>query len=150
MSIRLTDEALRYIALFEDITGVTPIDCVAHEDELTLIVPPDAMAQAIGPDGETVRSAESRIGKQIVIIEDAADPDVFVANALAPAAIYDVSIEEADGERTAHALVDERDMGVAIGANGSRIERAKRLAKRHFDIHTIELESVDPAKDVLK
>jgi N utilization substance protein A len=39
----------------------------------------------------------------------------------------------------AYAEVDSDDRGVAIGKDGQRIELARQLAKRHFDIDDIEL-----------
>lgn len=149
MPIRLSDKARRYIALFERETGVVATDCLV-DDVVTFVVAPDDMSRAIGPDGRTVGELEERIGRDVALIEDATTPDVFVANSLAPAAVYSVQIEERDGESIAVASIDEADIGVAIGGDGHRIERARHLAKRHFGIDDIELEEADRAKDAFK
>jgi N utilization substance protein A len=42
MPVTLSDEARRYIALFDDETGVPAIDCLVDEDRLTFVVPAGA------------------------------------------------------------------------------------------------------------
>ena len=140
MAVTLSDEARRYIALFDDETDVPAVDCLVDEelDRLAFVVPPGTMGQAIGPGGKHVRSVESKLGRDVTVVEDADTAADFVANALAPAAVYNVTISEND-ETVAYAEVDRDDRGVAIGKDGSRIDLARRLAARHFDIDEIEL-----------
>ena len=141
MVVTLSDEARRYIALFEDETGATARDCVVFGDDderLVFLVKPGDMAKAIGAGGETVRQLESTLGKEVALVEDADTPEAFVANALAPAAVYNVTISE-DDETVAYAEVDSEDTGVAIGEGGRNIAAAEKLAKRHYDIDDIQL-----------
>ncbi len=140
MAVTLSDEARRYIALFDDEIDVPAVDCVVDEshDRIIFVVPPGTMGQAIGPGGDHVRAIETKIGRDVVVIEDADAPGDFVANALAPAAVYNVTVRETD-TTVAYAEVDSEDLGVAIGKDGRRIQLARRLASRHFDIDDIEL-----------
>ena len=152
MRITLTDDARRRIALFEDVTGATAKDCLAYErdanDEddvddrrrprLVFLVKAGEMGKAIGPDGRTVRKVEEKLGTDVALVEDADTAGAFVASALAPAAVYNVTISENDST-IAYAEVDPADTGVAIGKGGRNIEAARRLAKRHFDIDDIQL-----------
>jgi len=96
------------------------------------------MGEAIGPDGRTIQRFEDRVDAQVRLVEDAADPETFVANALAPAAVYNVTISE-NNDTVAYVEVAEADHGVAIGTNGRTIEAARTLAKRHFDIDDVQL-----------
>lgn len=141
---RLTDEARQHLRLFEAETGVSARDCVIDEehDRILLLVRPEDMAEAIGPGGETVRSVESQINTEIKLVADAETPADFVANALAPAAVYEVTIDDDDEETIAKAAVDEQDIGVAIGTEGRNIEAAKQLAARHFGINDIRIAGV--------
>ncbi len=142
MAITLSDEARQYLATFEATTDAQAFDCLIEDDGKTLVfvVVPEDMAAAIGPGGEMVDRLEARFDARIVLVEDADRAPDFVANALAPAAVYDVLVEE-NGDRVAQVTVDPDDMGVAIGREGERIERARRLAARHFEIDDIELEA---------
>lgn len=138
MPVTLSDEARRYIALFDDETDVPAVDCLVDEDRLVFVVPAGTMGQAIGPGGDHVQRVESALGRDVTVVENADTAANFVANALAPAAVYNVTISEND-RTVAYAEVDIEDRGVAIGKGGRRIDFARRLAKRHFDVDGIEL-----------
>jgi len=144
MVVTLSDTARRYIALFEDATGATARDCVVFDEEtdggerVVFLVKPGDMARAIGSGGENVRSVEEQLGTDVTLVEDADTAEAFVANALAPAAVYNVTVSE-DDETVAYAEVDAADTGVAIGEDGRNIAAAERLAKRHYDIDDIQL-----------
>jgi N utilization substance protein A len=160
MVVRLSDEARRYIAAFEDATDVPARDCVLEKREprsgadgssgggprderAVFVLPPGTMADAIGPDGRTVAAAEERLGRRVELVADAEEPGDFVANALRPAAVYGVTVaeRERDGEpeRVAYAEVDAADFGAAIGSGGRNVEMATRLAGRHHGVDAIEL-----------
>jgi N utilization substance protein A len=140
MAVTLSDEARQYIALFDEETGVAATDCVVDDEygRVVFVVPPGTMGKAIGPDGKHVKQLESKIGHDIEIVEGADTAEDFVANALAPAAVYNVTISEND-TTVAYAEVDRDDVGVAIGKEGRNIDLARQLAKRHFDVDEIEL-----------
>ena len=140
MAIRLSDEARQLAALFESETEATVRDCVIDDDHgrVLLLIKPGEMAQAIGPAGEHVSRVEDRVGKPIKLVEDAETPEVFVANALAPAAVYNVTISEND-DRVAYVEVDDADRGAAIGDGGKNIDAARLLASRHFGVDDVEL-----------
>jgi len=140
MRVTLSDEARRHIALFEDVTGATAVDCVVDEthEQVIFVVTAGEMGQAIGPDGRRVERLEDRLGEDVELVEDAPTPEGFVANALSPAAVYNVTLSEND-DVVAYAEVDRADHGAAIGENGRNIEAAKLLADRHFDVDDIQL-----------
>jgi N utilization substance protein A len=140
MTVRLSDSARRHIAAFEDATDATAVDCVVDDerDRVIFVVAAGEMASAIGPGGSRVQSLEEKLGSDVVLVEDAPTPEGFVANALSPAAVYNVTISEND-DVVAYAEVAHDDKGVAIGANGRNIEAAKLLAARHFDVDDIQL-----------
>lgn len=141
MRISLSDEARRAIALAEDIAEVTVRDCLIDDerDRLVFIVKAGEIGKAIGKDGETVHRIEERLGRDVTLVEDAATPETFVANVLAPAAVHGVTIDATDEGTVAFVEVDDRDTGVAIGKNGQTIELARQLAARHFDIEDVRL-----------
>jgi len=138
MARTLSDEARRVLALFEDVTGATGVDCVVYEDRVVVLVARGDMGEAIGPGGEHVAEFEERLGTAAKLVEDATSAADFVANALAPAAVYNVTISE-NGDTVAYVEVDEADTGVAIGSDGRNIEAARDLSRRHVDVDDIEL-----------
>jgi len=146
MVVTLSDAARRYIALFEEETDATARDClvpdeegsVEGDDRVVFLVKPGDMGKAIGSGGETVRELERQLGTEVTLVEDADTAEAFVANALAPAAVYNVTISE-DDDTVAYAEVDDDDTGVAIGEGGRNIAVAERLAERHHGIDSIQL-----------
>ncbi len=135
MARHLSDEAIRCIGIFEELTGVEAIDCVIDDefDRIAIVVPPGTLATAIGPGGETVHRVEDRLNRDIRLVEMADRPEEFVANALRPAAVYEVGIED----NVAHPEVSEDDRGAAIGREGRTIELARTLARRLFDLEDV-------------
>jgi N utilization substance protein A len=143
MALRISDEARQCLALFEDETGASARDCVVDDDHdrVLVLVEPGEMATAIGPGGQNVRRVERKLGRDVKLVEAADRPEDLVANALSPAAVRNVTISEGDDDdaTVAYAEVVEADRGAAIGADGSNIDAARLLAKRHFGIAEIEL-----------
>ena len=140
MTVTLSDEARRIIALFEDESGATVRDCVVDDEHgrLLVLVKAGEMSEAIGPGGRTVQRVADRLDREIKLVEDAPTAEDFVASALAPAAVYNVTISEND-DTVAYAEVADEDRGAAIGADGRNIEAARTLAARHFDVDDVEL-----------
>ena len=140
MALRISDAARRHIALFEDVTGASAVDCVVDDEheQILFVVATGEMGQAIGPGGKRVDRLEDRLGTAVELVEDAPTAEQFVANALAPAAVYNVTLSEND-DLVAYAEVDAADRGAAIGEDGRNIEAAKRLARRHYDVDDIQL-----------
>ncbi|MFC4406449.1 NusA-like transcription termination signal-binding factor [Haloarchaeobius iranensis] len=138
MAVTLTDEALRILGLFEEVTEASGRDCLVEDDRVVVLVAAGDMGPAIGPAGQHVAEFEERLGRDVKLVEDADTAADFVANALAPAAVYHVTISE-NGDTVAYAEVDEADTGVAIGSDGRNIDTARELAKRHFDVDDIQL-----------
>ncbi|WP_226005073.1 NusA-like transcription termination signal-binding factor [Natrinema salinisoli] len=140
MGVTLDDDARQYLAAFEDVTGVDGRDCLVTDggDSLLILVERGGMSEAIGPDGRTVKQFEDRTDAQVRLVEDADEAETFVANVLAPAAVYNVTISE-NNDTVAYVEVAEDDRGVAIGSNGRTIDAARTLADRHFGIDDIQL-----------
>ena len=138
MRVTLSDDARRYLTLFEDETGAAARDCLVLDDRVVVLVAAGEMGLAIGPGGQNVRAVEDKIGESVQLVEDADTAEAFVASALAPAAVRHVTISE-QNDRVAYAEVPEDDRGVAIGREGRNIETARVLASRHHDVDDIQL-----------
>jgi len=140
MTVTLSDEARRLLTLLEDETDAAVRDCVVDDDHdrVIYLIAAGDMPAAIGPGGKHVRAIEERIGRDVKLVEDADNAADFVANALAPAAVYNVTMSRND-DLVAYVEVDEADRGAAIGTDGRNIDAARLLAARHFDVDEVEL-----------
>jgi len=140
--IRFTSREMRYIALFESITGATAKDCVVDEDlnRIIFVVKEGDVGVAIGRKGKNIHLLERMTGKKHEIIEHSENPAQFIKNALRPAQVKEIRItERPDGRIIAVVAVNPRDKGVAIGKNGRNAERIRFLAKRYFQIQNVSI-----------
>ncbi|MEM2875847.1 MAG: NusA-like transcription termination signal-binding factor [Candidatus Bathyarchaeia archaeon] len=133
---------MKYIALFESITGATVHDCIVDEElnRIILAVKEGDMGLAIGKRGKNLRILEKITGKKYEIIEHSDSPIQFIKNALKPARVKEVRVTERPGGKTfAVIFVDPKDKGIAIGKNGRNAERIRFLAKRYFEIDNVSI-----------
>ncbi len=140
--IKFTSTEMRYIALFESITGASVKDCIVDEEQgrVIFVVNEGQVGIAIGKGGRNIRVLERMTGKKHEIIEYSDEPAQFIKNALKPAAVREVRItERPDGKTIAVVNVNPRDKGVAIGKNGRNAERLRFLAKRYFQIQNVSI-----------
>jgi len=140
--IKLTSKEMRYIALFESITGASVKDCVLDEElkRAIFIVKEGDVGMAIGKGGKNIHLLERMTSKRHEIIEHSDSPDQFIRNALKPAQVLEIRItEKPDGKSSAVVRVNPRDKGVAIGKNGRNAERIRFLAKRYFQIQNVSI-----------
>ncbi|MCD6503973.1 NusA-like transcription termination signal-binding factor [Candidatus Bathyarchaeota archaeon] len=140
--IKFTSNEMKYIALFESITGATVRDCIIDEEQnrIIFVVKEGEMGMAIGKRGKNMRILEKMTGKKYEIIEHSDRPVQFIKNALKPARVKEVRImERPDGKTFAVISVDPKDKGVAIGKNGRNAERVRFLAKRYFQIDNVSI-----------
>ena len=140
--IKLTSTEMRYIALFQSITGATVKDCIVDEDlnRIIFVVKEGSIGMAIGKKGKNIHTLERMTGKKHEVIEHSDNPAQFIKNALKPAKVDEVRItERMDGKTIAVISVNPKDKGVAIGKNGRNAERIRFLAKRYFDIQNVSI-----------
>ncbi len=140
--IRFTSREMRYIALFESITGATVKDCIIDDElnRIIFIIKEGDVGIAIGRGGKNIHTLERMTGKKHEIIEHSEKPAQFIKNALKPAHVNEIRISErTDGRTIAVVSVDPKDKGVAIGKNGRNAERIRFLAKRYFQIQNVSI-----------
>ena len=142
MSIKFTANEIRYIALFENMTGAMVKDCIIDDEhgKVTFVVKNGDMGLAIGKGGSTVSKVQRAVDKGIEIVELSDDPIQSIKNLLSPAEVQGVKVlQKESGEKIATVTADNTNKRIAIGKNGVNIERAKLIAKRQHNINNIIL-----------
>jgi N utilization substance protein A len=93
----------------------------------------DPVGACVGPKGSRVRMVVSELrGEKIDVVEHSDEPSQFVANALSPARIRAVSIDEK--EHKAEVVVPDDQLSLAIGKEGQNARLAARLTGWRIDI----------------
>ena len=104
----------------------------------------DPVGACVGPKGSRVRAVVGKLrGERVDVILWDADPAVYVANALSPAKVTCVLIDEE--KAYAGVIVPDDQLSLAIGKEGQNARLAARLTGWHIDIKSETL-----AADILK
>ena len=132
---------MRYIALFENITRATAVDCLIDEENgrLIFVTKQGDMGLAIGKGGKNVNMLRKMIGKPVELVEYAATAEQLIRNSLLPARIREVrSLKKPD--RTVMVVeVEPKDKALAIGKNGRTIDKTRKLVQRYFQIDHVQI-----------
>jgi N utilization substance protein A len=93
----------------------------------------DPVGACIGPKGMRIRAVVGELSEeQVQVIAWSADQATYVANALQPATVRSVELDEES--RTAHVLVPANQLSLAIGRSGENARLAARLTRWRIDI----------------
>jgi N utilization substance protein A len=123
-------------------SGTVEIKAIAREAGSRSKVGVASRQEGLDPVGATVGQRGARVqavvaelaGEKIDVIPWSDDPAVFVANALSPAQVLSVDIDEE--HRIASVTVPERMLSLAIGREGQNARLAARLTGWRIDIRS--------------
>lgn len=140
--IVLTEDCMRLISQFENLTGASSRDCIIDDrnQRIIFVVNPGEMGRAIGKKGASIKKASEEMGKRIEVVEYSTTPEQFIKNCFLPAKVTSVEFEGEGGERIARVVVPDEDRGIAIGKEGKNIFKAKKLSQRQHDIADVQLQ----------
>jgi len=106
----------------------------------------DPVGCCLGPRGIRLQSIIHELnGEKIDIIQWDADPGVFISNALSPAQVASIKIDEE--EKVATVVVPDKQLSLAIGKEGQNARLAAKLTGWRIDIKSvsaIEMERAVP------
>jgi len=92
-----------------------------------------AVGTCVGHMGQRIQNIVREIGQErIDIVEWSDNPKVFITNALSPAKVQKVELNEAD--KTAKVWVQEKELSLAIGKEGQNVRLAVKLTGWRIDL----------------
>ncbi|MFA6042910.1 MAG: transcription termination/antitermination protein NusA, partial [Patescibacteria group bacterium] len=93
----------------------------------------DPIGSCVGQRGSRVQTVINELGgEKVDIIEWSDDPVAFIGNALSPAKVISISLDEAS--HTAKVEVKEDQLSLAIGKAGQNVRLAAKLSGWRIDI----------------
>jgi N utilization substance protein A len=121
-------------------SGAVEIKALAREPGVRTKVAVAARQENVDPVGSCVGQRGVRIqnvvnelgGEKIDVMAWSNDPAAFIAAALRPANVVQVSVH--DGEKKATVVVPDKELSLAIGKEGQNARLAARLTGWHIDI----------------
>lgn len=132
----------------EILNGTVEIKNIAREPGLRSKIAVHSLKEGIDPVGSCVGQKGVRVntiinelgGEKLDIIEWSDDPAIFIKNAIAPAKVLDVDVNQKN--REAKILAEEDQLSLAIGKNGQNVRLAAKLSGYKIDIKSRSGESV--------
>ena len=140
--IRINSEELKYMTLFETMTGAMIKDCIQEDESIGFVVKKGDMGLAIGKAGANIERVKRALGKEIWVTEFSDDLSEFIKNIIQPTRKRQKRVGTIENEKVVTLEVSKKDTKKVIGHNGNRIKMAKKLAERHFSIDDIKIKSV--------
>jgi N utilization substance protein A len=93
----------------------------------------DCVGACVGPKGTRVQNIVTELqNEKIDIVKWDEDPAVYIANALSPATVVSVTVDEA--EKTSNVVVPDYQLSLAIGKAGQNARLAAKLTNWKIDI----------------
>jgi len=96
----------------------------------------DPVGCCLGPRGIRLQSIINELnGEKIDVIQWHADPGVFISNALSPAQVASIKIDE--GKNISTVVVPDKQLSLAIGKEGQNARLAAKLTGWRIDIKSV-------------
>ncbi len=127
--------ALKYITLFESLTGAKVKDCIIDDDVLFVIEKGD-MGLAIGKQGKSLRRVENTLKKKVKVLEFDDNIEQFAKNYVHP--IKDIEVSKHDNKLNIKGK-DTKTRAMIIGRDRARINKMQKIMSRYFEIDEINV-----------
>ena len=139
VEVTFDERTMTFVALFQDLTRTTVVDCVDAADRLIFVVKEGEIGKAIGKKGEHVAKLKRLMNKDIHVVEYSDEPEKFVANVFRNYDVKGVQIEQRGDVTHATVTVDSKKKGRAIGKEGRNLRVFRDLIARHHAIQSVSV-----------
>ncbi len=134
MTVKLSTDSIRTIALFEKVTNVHAKDCLITDDEVYFVVDQGKIGRAIGKNGTNMKNLRRMLGNRHVKIFACDDSLKSTLRSMVPG----VKKIEIDGDSVVISVL-KSDKVAVIGRGGRNINAIRELLKRRFAVKKLKL-----------
>jgi transcription termination/antitermination protein NusA len=124
---------LKYISIFETLTGAKVKDCIVDE-QILFVVEKGNMGLAIGKGGQNLKRVQNVLNKTIRVIEFDEDIEQFIKN-------YSYPLRELIVQKENKIIKirgkDTKTKGLLIGREKTNLKRMINIINRYFDIDDV-------------
>jgi len=140
--IRINSDELKYITLFETMTGAAIKDCIQDEESIGFLVQKGDMGLAIGKSGANIERVKRALGKDVLVTEFSDDLPEFIKNIFQGTKIRQIRIGNSENEKIITLEVSKKDTKKSDRSQRQSHKNGKKLAERHFSVDDIKIKSV--------
>lgn len=134
--MKLNNESIKLINLFEVLTGARVKDCYINNDKVMFIVEHGDIRKVVSNSGSKIKKLEAMIKKKVKIVEYSDDIVEFLKSYVSP--IKAVSIETKN-DVVEIKVEDMRERGILIGRDRKNLESLKSITRKYFNIEEIKI-----------
>ncbi len=135
--MKLDNQSMQYITLFESITRSSVKDCFLNDGRIIFIVSPGNAFRAIGPNGRNIKKMENLTKKRVKVAEFSSDPVKFLMSFLYPIIPQKIQIDQ-NNNITIQAKTTQ-DRGMLIGRDKKNLIYLKQVLLKYFKIENINI-----------
>jgi len=120
---------MRYMNLFEKITGVSTRFCFKYNDFIVFIIPPQMVSKAIGENGKNIRRMSEVLGRRIKVVPSPngnQDMKKFIENLVSPATFRGIEIGE---NEIVVASAGTQSKAALMGRDKKKLHELQKIAK---------------------
>jgi len=133
--IKYSSDIMKFMSIFESLTGAKLKDCILGEG-IVFIVNEGEMGKAIGKKGANIKKIENILKKKVRLFEFSEDVCKFVLNLIFPAKVKE--IKEEDNVVNIYSD-DTKVKSMIIGRDRNRINFVTEIVKRYFKVEEVKV-----------
>ncbi len=134
--MKLTQESINNINLFETLTGAKVKDCLQEDGKLVFLVEEGNVKRALGKEGSNVKRISKILKKDIKIVAFSTDVCRFVGNLIYPNKADEIIQED----KIVNIKVDDIIVkGRIFGRSRENLKKINSMVKNYFDIEEVRV-----------
>lgn len=133
MKVKLNEQTIKSINLFQNITGSSVVDCIHEKDEIYFVVASGQYGISVGKHGSKIKNAERLFKKNIYVFEYSPDLEHFIKNLIPESQEIEI---DSTGIKV---KVRNSDKPKVIGKAGKNIKIINRFLERLFDVDSLKV-----------
>ncbi len=138
MGKTLDMQLIRYINLFEKVSGIRPKSCFIYNSSIVFTVVPRQISRAIGENGKNVKKLVKILGKKVkIVVEPRSIEDIenFITSIVHPVKVNEIKV---NGEEVI-INAGRQNKALLIGRNKSRLEEMQKILEEYFGIEKVKI-----------
>ena len=125
VTIKLDNDTIQKLAIFESITRTSLRDCIEEEEEILFVINNKDLGKAIGKGASNIKLLQRKFNKKILLIGFDSDPKLFARNLFKPIPIKNINLT--------NNILNIMIVGNQRAFPSKKVKKAKMLLKKYFN-----------------